>query len=51
MFLRPQLWLILSEQERNIGNLVAFRTVICKKDVKSDVGGMQIMLIRSTGRV
>lgn len=41
MFLRPQLWLKLSEEERNIGNLVAFRAVICKKDVTSIIEGCE----------
>lgn len=31
MFCRLELWLKLSEEERNIGTLVAFRTVICKR--------------------
>ena len=38
-FLGPQLWSKLSKEERNIGTLAAFRTMIRKKDVTSIVEG------------
>ena len=39
MFLGPQLWSKLSKEERNIGTLAAFKTMIHKKDVTSIVEG------------
>ena len=37
-FLGPQLWSKLSKEERNIGTLATFRTMIRKKDVTSVEG-------------
>ena len=36
-FLGPQLWSKLSKEERNIGTLATFRTMIRKKDVTSNL--------------
>ena len=38
-FLGPQLWSKLSKEERNIGTLATFRTMIRKKDVTSFLEG------------
>ena len=38
-FLGPQLWSKLSKEERNIGTLATFRTMINKKDVTSFLEG------------